>query len=155
MSEKQKSIFLDKLDVLKEEVSHVLGSSFNRGNLRFMESIKNNPKNEKYIILNSRSWIKGTKESEQYALDNNLEYEMVSDLPYHEMMIKLSTSKGLIFKPLGGDTCPRIVVEAKILGCDLKLNEHVQHKDEKWFVNAEEISKYINSQMHNFWGTYE
>ena len=155
MSEKQRSIFLDKLDVLKEESTQVLSSVFNQGNLRFMDSIKNNPKNEKYIILKSQSWIKGTQECVKYAQDNSLEYEVVSGLPYHEMLIKLSTSKGLIFRPLGDDTCPRIVMEAKILGCDLKLNEHVQHKDEEWFSEAHTIPKHIETQMQNFWGTYE
>lgn len=155
MSEKQRSIFLDKLDILKAEKTHVLGSIFNRGNLRFMKSIKNNPKDEKYLILGSQSWIKGTKECTQYAQDNELEYEVISGLPYHEMLIRLSTAKGLIFRPLGDDTCPRVVIEAKLLGCDLKLNEHVQHKDEKWFKDAQGIPEYIESQMLHFWGMYE
>ncbi|HHZ95741.1 MAG TPA: hypothetical protein EYN67_09330 [Flavobacteriales bacterium] len=155
MSDKQRNIFLDKLDVLKDNRTHVLSSIFNRGNLRFMQSIKDNLKNEKYLILGSNSWIKGTPECVKYAQDNELEYEVISGLPYHEMLIKLSTSKGLIFRPLGDDTCPRIVIEAKLLGCDLKLNEHVQHKDEDWFKTAQGIPEYIESQMHHFWGRYE
>ena len=155
MSEKQRNIFLDKLDILKPEKTHVLSSVFNRGNLRFMQSIKDNPKDEKYLILNSQSWIKGTKECIRYAQDNELEYEVISGLPYHEMLIKLSTSKGLIFRPLGDDTCPRIVIEAKLLGCDLKLNEHVQHKDEKWFTAPPQILPYLKNQMNDFWSSYE
>jgi hypothetical protein len=155
MSEKQRNIFLDKLDVLKPEKTHVLSSVFNSGNLRFMESIKNNPKDEKYLILRSQSWIKGTKECIEYAQDNELEYEVIAGLPYHEMLIKLSTSKGLIFRPLGDDTCPRIVMEAQLLGCDLKLNKHVQHKDEEWFLDAQGMPEYIKSQMQNFWEMYE
>lgn len=154
MSEKQRDIFLDKLDVLKPEKTRVLSSVFNRGNLRFMQSIKDNVKDEKYLILGSQSWIKGTEECVLYAQDNNLEYEVISGLPYHEMLIKLSTSKGLIFRPLGDDTCPRIVMEAKLLGCDLKLNDHVQHKDEKWFDSADKIPAYIESQMTSFWSVY-
>jgi hypothetical protein len=155
MAEKQRNIFLDRLNVLKLEKTHVLGSVFNQGNLRFMQSIKNNPKNEKYLVLQSKSWIKGTEECIKYAVDSKLEYEAISDLPYHEMLIKLSTSKGLIFRPLGDDTCPRIVIEARILGCDLKLNDHVQHKDEEWFSNAQAIPAYITTQVEHFWGIYE
>tara|TARA_R110000824_G_scaffold65667_1_gene170895 strand:+ start:427 stop:1278 length:852 start_codon:yes stop_codon:yes gene_type:complete len=155
MSKKQRNIFLDKLDVLKPEKTRVLSSVFNRGNLRFMQSIKDNPKDKKYLILDSQSWIKGTKECVRYAQDNELEYEIISGLPYHEILIKLSTSKGLIFRPLGDDTCPRIVIEAKLLGCDLKLNEHVQHKDEEWFTIPTQISPYLESQMINFWRSYE
>ena len=155
MSEKQRIIFLDKLDVLKPEKTRVLSSVLNSGNLRFINSLKDNPKDENYLILKSQSWIKGTDECIKYAQDNQLKYEVISGLPYHEMLIKLSTSKGLIFRPLGGDTCPRIVMEAKLLGCDLKLNEHVQHKDEEWFGDPLTIPQYIESQMRHFWGTHE
>lgn len=154
MSEMQRQIFLDKLPVLKEEKTEVLSSVFNQGNLRFMNSIKDNPKNNKYLILKSNSWIKGTKETIEYAKENNLQFEVIAGLPYHEMLIKLSTSRGLIFRPLGGDTCPRIVMEAKILGCDLKLNQHVQHKDERWFQEASKIGSYIEGQMNKFWSEY-
>ena len=64
-----------------------------------MESIKDNEKNNKYLILGSSSWIKGTKECITYAEENNLEYEVIQGLPYHELLIKMSTSKGLIFRP--------------------------------------------------------
>jgi len=155
MSEVQRQLYLDKLTLLKAEKTSVLNSVFNEGNLRFMTSIKDNPKDDKYLILGSNSWIKGTEDSINFAKTNNLNYEVVNGLPYHEMLIKLSTSKGLIFRPLGGDTCPRIVMEAKILGCDLKLNNNVQHKDEKWFKTPEKIITHIASQMVDFWSTYE
>ena len=67
----------------------------------------------------------------------------------------MSTSKGLIFKPLGGDTCPRIVIEAKLLGCDLILNENVQHKDEEWFLTPESCLEYLKSRKDVFWSFYE
>jgi len=155
MSEIQRQLYLDKLTLLKAEKTSVLNSIFNKGNLRFMMSVKDNPKDDKYLILGSESWIKGTEDSINFAKTNNLNYEVVSGLPYHEMLIKLSTSKGLIFRPLGGDTCPRIVMEAKILGCDLKLNNNVQHKDEKWFRTPEQIVTHITNQMVSFWSTYE
>ena len=62
----------------------------------------------------------------------------------------MSTSKGLIFKPLGGDTCPRIVIEAMMLGCQIEMNENVQHKDEQWFSNKEECYKYMSSRAKYF-----
>ena len=85
-------------------------------------------------MLDSNSWIKGTKDCVEYAKSNNLNFQLIKGLPYHEMLIKLSTSRGLIFRPLGGDTCPRVVIEAKILGCELKINKHVQHAKEAWFA---------------------
>ena len=155
MSEKQKSIFMDYMPNLKEKENEVLSSVFYPGDLRFMFSLKDNKKTEPYIILKSESWIKGTKSCIQYADDNNLEYELVENLPYHELLIKMSTSKGLIFRPLGGDTCPRIVIEAKMLGCDLILNEHVQHKDETWFDSQDSCYGHMDDRTDIFWSYYE
>ena len=156
MSQGQQEIFLSSIPHLKEENTKVLSSVFEAGDLRFIESIKDNPKNDKYIILESRSWIKGTPDCVAFAQSNNLPYEMVSGLPYHELLIKLSTSKGLIFLPKGMDTCPRIVIEAKLLGCDLVMNDYVQHKDEEWFTgSSEKAVSYLTNQMTDFWTRYE
>ena len=156
MSEKQRDIFLQHVPTLKVERTSVLSSIFKKGDLCFMDNIRGNSKNNKYVILDSKSWIKGTQSCILYAKQNNLDYELVKNLSYHEMLIKLSCSKGLIFRPLGGDTCPRIVIEAKLLGCDLKLNENVQHKDEQWFTEGyEECRRYLDTRVDTFWRSYE
>ena len=154
MSVAQKDIFLSKVSVLKEDNCQVLSSIFLPGDLRFMNSIKNNEKDDTYLILGSQSWIKGTQDSINFAHAEGLEYEVIQGLPYHELLIKMSTAKGLIFRPLGDDTCPRIVIEAKLLGCDLILNDHVQHKDEEWFKTQESCNKYLQERAGEFWSHY-
>ena len=154
MSEKQKNLIMAKVPALKEKNCKVLSSVFSPADLRFIYSIKDNEKNDKYLILNSNSWIKGTQQCVKFAEDNNREYEIVSELPYHEMLIKLSCFKGLIFRPLGSDTCPRLVIEAKMLGCDLILNEHVQHKDEPWFETQESCYEHMDTRTEAFWSYY-
>ena len=155
MSEAQRAIFLEQIQVLKEENTEVLSSIFAAGDIAFMKAIKNNEKDDKYLILGSNSWIKGTHDSIEYAKENNIPYEIVSNLPYHELLIKMSTSKGLIFRPLGSDTCPRIVIEARLLGCDLIMNDYVQHKDESWFDNQDTAYDYLESRPEVFWSYYE
>jgi len=155
MSKKQKQLFLENVKTIKNEKCEVLSSIFSKGDLRFMKSIKDNEKDDTFLILDSGSWIKGTKECVEYAQSNNLKFELVKGLPYHEMLIKLSTSKGLIFRPLGGDTCPRICIEAKLLGCELHLNNNVQHKDEEWFVNQDICYNYLSERTDVFWKYYE
>ena len=156
MSQKQRSIFLEKVPTLKSEKCKVLSSIFSDGDLRFMDNIRHNDKDSKYLILNAGSWIKNTKGCVEFAQENNLDFELVQGLPYQEMLIKLSTSKGLIFLPTGGDTCPRIVIEAKLLGCDLKLNDNVQHKDEDWFSGSQEnCYNYLTNRAATFWEFYE
>jgi|MDTB01.2.fsa_nt_gb hypothetical protein len=155
MSDVQKKIFMTRISILKEEKCEVLSSIFSPGDLRFMDSIKNNEKNNKYLILKSESWIKGTQKCIEYAKQNDLEYELVENLQYHEMLIKMSTSKGLIFRPLGGDTCPRIVIEARLLGCDLILNDNVQHANEDWFAKQDTCYSYMKERSTKFWNHYE
>lgn len=155
MSEKQMNMILEKVSALKIENCEVLNSVFNPGDLRFMFSIKDNEKNDKYLILDSVSPVKPSTAAVAYAEQNNLEYELFSNLEYHELLIKLSTSKGLIFLPLASDTCPRLVMEAKMLGCELILNEHVQHKDEPWFKTAMSCYKHMDNRDNAFWSYYE
>tara|TARA_B100000287_G_scaffold401475_2_gene421567 strand:- start:540 stop:1394 length:855 start_codon:yes stop_codon:yes gene_type:complete len=155
MSEGQKNIFVEYMPHLKNKNLEVLSSIFYPGDLRFMKSIKDNEKENPYIILKSESWIKGTQSCIEYAKENNLEYELVEKLSYHELLIKMSTAKGLIFRPLGNDTCPRIVIEARLLGCDLKLNDYVQHKNEEWFSSQQSCYDYLDNRVDKFWKYYE
>ena len=155
MSEEQKQIFLSKVKVLKEENCEVLSSVFNVGDLRFMNNIKDNKKNDNYLIMTSQHWIKNVENTVEYAKENKLNYELVGSLPYHEFLIKLSTSKGLIFHPRGHDTCPRLAIEAKLLGCELLLNDNVQHKNEDWFQSQDSCLTHMNSRTEAFWSYYE
>ena len=155
MSEKQKNMILDKISVLKNENCEVLNSVFAYGDLNFMYSIKDNEKDNKYLILDSQSPVKPSDKCIEYANVNNLEYELISNLLYHELLIKLSVSKGLIFMPVASDTCPRLVMEAKMLGCDLVLNDHVQHKDEEWFKTQESCFEHLDNRGDVFWNYYE
>jgi hypothetical protein len=159
MSEYQRQVYLDSKSVTLEK-SKVLSSIFSRQTLDLIDEIRqeNTTKtNKKYIILNSASWIKGTQDAIAYANKESLEYELVSGLSYNDMLDKIGSSYGLIFLPKASDTCPRIVIEAKLLGCDLVLNENVSHKNEKWFStnNLDEIKQYLESRVSYFWREYE
>ena len=122
MSERQMEKYKSQFPFVKGKV---LSSVFSEQTLDYIESLDTSVKNEKWIILNSNSWIKGVKDSVNYAKENNLDYELVWGLEYKELLAKLASSRGLIFLPKAGDTCPRLVVEAKLLDCQLVLNENV------------------------------
>jgi glycosyltransferase involved in cell wall biosynthesis len=68
------------------------------------------------------------------------------------MLRTLSEYKGLAFMPLGGDTCPRLVIEAKLLGLDLIINDNVQHASEDWFNrDLDQIESYVLDSHNRFW----
>jgi|TARA_R110002020_G_scaffold411811_1_gene621422 hypothetical protein len=155
MSDSQKQIFLEKVKTIKQENTQTLNSVFSVGDLRFIDSLKDNEKGENYIIVKTSSWIKDFQKCINYAQDNKLKYEVVSNLPYHELLIKLSTSRGLIFLPAGADTCPRLVMEAQMLGCETILNDNVQHKEESWASDATSCREHMNTRCSTFWSFYE
>ncbi len=137
MSEAQQDEYIARFPFLDKNSNEVLSSTFPKSFFEKVASLnKANPpesKNDKYIIVGSKSWIKGVEHASEYCEKNNIEYEIVSGVTHDEMLEKMAQSKGYIFLPLGGDTCPRTVIEAKLLGCDLILNENVMHAGESWF----------------------
>ena len=156
MSEGQMLTFINDLKTLNDDKLCVLSSMFQD---EFFEKINNlNTENKdsdrtKWIVLGSRSWVKGAKESEKWCKDHNVEYEVINNISHDELLKKLSTSKGICFKPTGLDTCPRFVIEAKLLGCELELNDNVQHLNEDWF-KTDDISttlNYLRSRKQFFW----
>ena len=155
MSEKQKKIYREIFPFLSDENNKVLTSILSDETLDFIENCDTSQKDDKWIILNSKSWIKGVNTAVEYAKDNGLNYELVWGLEHHDLLKKLAKSKGLIFLPPGGDTCPRLVLEAKLLDCELVLNDNVQHKNEKWFSSKESTLSYLRGRSEVFWSTFE
>ena len=155
MSEGQKNVYTSKFPFLSDNNSTVLSSVFSEAFFMMIDYLKHknvNAEREKWLVLGSTSWVKGTDAAIQYAIQNDLDYELIQNLEYDDMLEKLSLAKGLIFLPAGHDTCPRIVIEAKVLGCELVLNENVQHKDELWFnSDRPDLVSYLYAARERFW----
>ena len=154
MSKRQMELHLQNLPSLRKERMFVLSSLFDQNFFDFIEKVreKSKNKNNKWVVLGSRSWVKGLNETESHCKDKGYEYEVLWNLPYSQFLEKMAESKGLCFKPSGLDTCPRMVIEAKLLDCDLDINELVQHHDEKWFNKSyEDIVKYLKGRPQYFW----
>ena len=140
---------------LKKTNNEVLSSVFSDKKLDFIQSLDASQKNDTYLILNSQSWIKGVEDAIEYANTNKLKYELVWGLEHKELLRKLAKSKGIIFFPRAGDTCPRMTIEARLLDCELILNTNVQHKDEEWFSNKEKTISYLRERTDIFWDKVE
>lgn len=155
MSYKQLQHYVDKFSFLKSSNCKVLNSVFSDETLDYIETLDTTNKNNKWIISNSPSWIKGKDIAVNYAIENGLDYELVWGLSHKELLQKLAVSKGVIYLPPGADTCPRFIMEAKMLGCELVLNDYVQHKDEEWFNTVDTTIKHCRSRTEEFWATLE
>ena len=155
MSHDQKNKYQEIFPFLKKSNNKVLSSVFSEKTLRHIRSLDTSKKEDKYLILNSSSWIKGVQDAVEYAEKNNLTYELVWGLEHKELLEKLAKSKGIIFFPKAGDTCPRMTIEARLLDCKLILNTNVQHKDEEWFSNKESTLEYLKQRTNIFWNEIE
>ena len=140
MSERQMKVYQDLFPFLSQRKNTVLSSVFDEDFFQLSSKLNlesKDAKREKWLVFESTSWIKGTQQAIDHCKKENLDYELVGGLSYPNLLKKLSTAKGLVFLPLGNDTCPRLVIEAKVLGCDLILNDNVQHATEEWFSSKE------------------
>ena len=154
MSEAQRKIHQERFSFLNNEKTSVLSSIFDIKDLELIEKIRKTKlePEDKYFVMGSNSWIKGVEQTVGYLEDRQMNFEVVSGMLYHDMLRKLSEFKGLAFMPLGGDTCPRLVIEAKLLGLELLINENVQHAKEEWFnKDLDSIESYLLDTHNRFW----
>ena len=160
MSDKQKERYQDRFPFLTNEKSIRLSSVFDVKDLEKIEMLREKRNkteiSDKWAIIKSNSWIKGVDISIFVAEENNIKYDLLQGLEYSELLKKLSEYKGLIFCPSGGDTCPRIVIEANLLGLELMINKNVQHTSEKWWPGKkDEIEAYLLDGHKRFWDEIE
>lgn len=154
MSKKQMDTYLERFSALVNHKNIVLSSVFSNSFFEKIELLNNENKitREFWGILGSSSWVKGTDAAIQHCIKNNLKYAILQNLSYDDMLRSLSGLRGLVFLPAGADTCPRIVIEAKSLGCELILNDNVQHKNEVWFAGSpSDMLSYLKKSASRFW----
>ena len=154
MANAQREIYCEKFPFLRNRNTKILNSVFDEETLNYISSLDSTNKNNIWLIQQSQSWVKGTENAIKYAEENNLEYELFSGIDYKDMLKKFADYKGFIFLPNSFDTCPRTVIEAKLLGCELILNEDVQHKDEEWFSGSNSMAlEHLKRRTSLFWDT--
>lgn len=154
MSEKQKAVYDTKFPELRKHTSSaVLSSVLSARTIAQIRAMREQDSTRsKWIVLDSNSWVKGASLAKELCAKEKLDYETLWNKTHEETLHRLATAEGFVYTPAGHDTCPRMVIEAKLLGCQLKLNDNVLHKDEVWFNSSlEEIEEYLLSAPNIFW----
>lgn len=157
MSVSQKSRYVERFPFLEDVRSTTLSSVFNDSFFENIKLLKSNPTERKgWIVLGSKSWIKGFDDAVKWCNDNHKNFDVVWDVPYDQILEKMRSAEGFVYLPRGGDTCPRMVIEAKLLGCKVVTNDNVQHANEEWFQkNPDEICEYLAGRTDVFWNNVE
>ena len=156
MSEEQMSIHLNLVKDLDQTKCTVLSSVFEDTVIDKIKDLREGRKGKKedfWVVPTGQLWVKGADKAKEWCANNNLEFVELQNVSYMEALETLSRAKGLCFLPAGADTCPRMVIEAKLLGCELNLNDNVQHAKEKWFEtqDLEETENYLRNVTNKFW----
>tara|TARA_R110000824_G_scaffold69822_2_gene179690 strand:- start:8134 stop:9036 length:903 start_codon:yes stop_codon:yes gene_type:complete len=157
MSEEQRNFHLAKvIGIENSQKTSVLSSCFSSADIDLMENLRSNPKNGKYAIIDGQggwhSQAKGVDEALSLASASGLEYELLKTDTHDEMLNLLSSFNGLIFLPLIHDTCPRVTIEAKLMGLQVITNSRSQHVYEDWWLNKspEESQAYLEKRPRWF-----
>ena len=156
MSEQQQKIYLERFPFLNERENIVLSSVFDETFFVALKLLKEkyaNVERKGWLVLGSSSWIKGYQAAEKWCKENNKDYEVLWGIPYEEVLEKMAQAEGFVYLPEGGDTCPRMVIEAKLLGCQLHINDNVQHSKEIWFDTEDpfDTEAYLYAARERFW----
>lgn len=157
MSEGQRDRYHSYFPHLVKRNQTVLSSVFDPNFFNVLEVMKNNTDARSgWIVLGSDSWIKGKEDAIKWCQENQKDFEVIWDLPYEEVLGKLAAAEGFVYLPRGGDTCPRMVIEAKLLGCEVVTNSNVQHENESWWRGSpESIRDYLLQRPIALWSTLE
>ena len=155
MSREQLDFHSKELNLEASKCS-VLSSCFTSSFFNLIEEIKSLHNNGKYAIIDGQggwhSKAKGVTKAINHAKENNISYDILKTNSHEELMRTLCSYKGLIFLPLIHDTCPRITIEAKLLGLDLIINEKCQHTLEDWWsFPFPKMVEYLSGRPRHLW----
>jgi uncharacterized HAD superfamily protein/adenine/guanine phosphoribosyltransferase-like PRPP-binding protein len=150
-----KQIMEKALDI--ENVISIGTSLWSKEKLSFIEELASIEKTKDYCIINSPNPIKGTQEAKNFADSKNLHSELIGPLPPYELLSEMAQYKNFIFVPKVLETLSRIVVEAKMLGCNVFTNKKlIGAAYEDWYslqgielVNV--IRLKVNQALDNFY----
>tara|TARA_R110000824_G_scaffold400170_1_gene607060 strand:- start:589 stop:1473 length:885 start_codon:yes stop_codon:yes gene_type:complete len=158
MSEGQMNIHNQALGGISKNKKSVLSSCFSSENMLQMKELSKKTKNDKFAIIDGQGgWhteAKGIKESIEYAIRNEMSYDLIKTKTHKDMLTLLSDYQGLIFMPIIHDTCPRVTIEARYMGLEVITNEKSQHITEKWWKQTDDRAfKFTKSRPKYFWDT--
>lgn len=104
-------------------------------------------KNNKAMIYATNNWIKNTSGAINFCLENNIDFQAVSDKQSREEFLEcMSNFSRLIFIPLARETLCRLVVEAKCLGLDVITTRNYGASKSEWFyLNNTDLLSYLKT----------
>lgn len=156
MSVKQREMWEAQIPELKDKKTIILSSVFTKETIEFCTKVKAaRPLQNRYpaaAILGEGSWIKGIEQTEKVLAQQNIPYAKLPKMEPQKFLEALSSFQAFAFMPAGEDTCPRVVIEAKLLGCKVFANQNILNAGEVWFEGEyDEMVRYLLERPTVFW----
>ncbi len=143
---------LEKFPELKDKNNIVLSVTYTDDELAYLGHLRPALLRFGYAVFKTDNWIKGYKEAVEFCKKNRLVRIDIERKNWHDTMKILARSKGLVFLPRGLESCSRVCVEAKILGCKVIANENAPVTEEHWFNDdARGIIDFLRGRTRVFW----
>jgi hypothetical protein len=155
MSHKQREIFFKHIPNLLPERTSILSSCFSKESFDLFRMFKGTPKNNKAAILAGyggwHSAAKGTDEAIAFCQQHNMPFDVLPTQPYENHLRLMSQYSVHVFTPIIDDTCPRCIIEARLMGVNVIANDRCQQITEDWWVNPALTETYLMGRPSYFW----
>ena len=104
-------------------------------------------KESSFAVIDSRNWIKNTKQSIEFCKNMKIDYTLIANQDYDSFLKALSKQAALVFFPIARETCCRLLVEARCLGLNVITSDNSGAFNSKWFtLSGLELIDYLKDQ---------
>jgi hypothetical protein len=108
------------------------------------------------VVFASRHAVKGYRQSLRYCRRHGVEPAEIRDLAPPEVLALFARSERFVYLPIGPEWAGRMVVEARLLGCEVVLNRHVGVAGEPfWSGDRDRALEFLADGPKRFWRLVE
>ncbi|MCK4837106.1 MAG: hypothetical protein KAT17_10720 [Candidatus Aminicenantes bacterium] len=133
----------------------VLGSSvMNRAFFKRVDQLPACPDIRKQgtCVAFSRGPIKGFKRAMKYCRDHGITPRIIKDLRPDQILDIFEQSRRFVFLPLALEPAGRMPVEARLLGCEVVVNQYVGVAGEAWWNGDDDQAlEFVKDTPARFW----
>jgi hypothetical protein len=136
--------------------SRVLGSSlFQQESLERAAAVPGRERSGT-VVFASPHRIKGFGEAQRYCRERDIEPDVIRGLTPQGVLELFARSERFVYLPIGPEWAGRMVVEARLLGCEVVLNDNVGVAGEPfWKGSRAEALAFIADGPARFWRLVE
>lgn len=123
------------------------GSLWSGETLKLLEKLLSQEKKEICSIMNSSIGHKNTADAIKFCKFKKIPFRLIESRSYKKFLYMMAANNQFAFFPKTPETLSRVVVEARMLGIKLYINDMIGASHEEWFdVKGKELIKLMNNK---------